>query len=1597
MGILFKSQELFRRLSTPRCLPVAARKSSKHSPRDAVQKLTDEVQLLTCPSSPESQTKTEELWKDVHNHLLVILNLLKELSENSKTDALHGRVKVTNDQLHVLEQFLAADLPVQLLSQLTSLEFEVRKDVMNVCCALLWPDLPEEVAAQVMEYVRFHPTLFSKLMDSYASDEAALFSGVVLRSFFRYGQLVETFLTSGKVFELIGYARHPSIDVAADALGRPAGRVGLQKEKGWAAGLSRQRCSTTCLAGSPKLRGVTKCPNSEEIMGEVSRPGVIHRVAQHPNPFMRIREGPFNMTHSFRGKRRLRRRRRAGRNRTKKDKAKASSSSEKPERQPGEKAKSKAKPSSESGFEPAEYKEHVELDVQVSMTYYRIFGWCHRVMMNYVSNEPHLKIIMNLLLADSKSIQSEAFHVFKIFVVNPQKPLRIQQILVKNKDRLVALLQTLQSGRSEDANFNTDQQKVIGRLLEMNLPIQETITRCKPLEEPTRVTGARHIPAQRRPVGGQWGPVGGVKKETKGAHGSNASFFLLEAVGDEKLRVFCINIGRRAPPAVLIESGGRHGRRKIVLPPGHFSRIYRIIGRIVAARGLPNTDANGKSDPYCVLKGIRSNNHMANIWVTKAVQNTLSPHWEEEFDFMIPAEWGLVELVGLKAMVFDADDFFITYQGNEDFLGGCDIDLSNAVSGRAMTHELELAGIPMNKAKGKKPRLTIVVTVYKEVIPKPKPLFEQLVSSMREMHYVREVAGKVIKAQEWLAEALRPGFMVEVETFSATKTQLHEGRLNKNGAKPEKADEARASSGEESLNSSDQEVLDMEKPKQSCLDRLSKAAVDIREKVKSVYYLQKVERSCLTVELRTRIKTEPMPLMCFLDKATYIADEDDAERVLSLKDWDRCMYPPPPEITVKGRPPRGELSGKQQICFVQGVVRGASGLPAADDNDLSDPFCIVEAMSRNAEKIFVHRTRVVKNKLCPEWNEVFYMALPPTFELNRLMFSIYDRDETMGALLTNQLDPLEQDEFLGRASIDISYLKSGDKLEEDIPVSGSVVGNKVKTTTGFRRTATIAVEVSVQRRVKPAYGLAPEDHSAVIPRRTHKVSRPPNTFPFADPSQFIEDLPLEEQIAGEIMEAYNTGRLRGGNSVEWLHTPESRPLLDLQLPEEEAPEALPHTKAPPPEPPVFTYPLRPGTAGNSLPVLHSKFEQPKPLFDMTQESHRSCGPTSMAIRQVFNGNSTMSIVRSLRGLWNKPMPETLVHRSLCSSAEQSRSTKDAMPRKNAHHAAGNALTLNPTRKSFRNGKASSGASAPVFRSRLAMDADELQPLLLRYSLHHAAPEPQPAAHQQRYASQDFWDARFQDSEGLFDWYATYEELRDAFEEFCPPSRDKVLVVGCGNSAFSAELLVAGYGDITSIDISSAAIEKMRKQFPQPGLTWRAMDCTQLAFGADSFRLACDKGTLDALMSGARDSAQQMVREVWRVLEPGGFFVLVSHSGRRLPLLRGSLGEAEAGGGAWRCLERRKARLSPQATFINALRASLAPGRPLAEAFQNPEVLQKAAEDARAALKRGARKDADAEEKEVESEEEPEGEKSRLQPFCWIYVLRKVSGAEPGSL
>lgn len=99
-----------------------------------------------------------------------------------------------------------------------------------------------------------------------------------------------------------------------------------------------------------------------------------------------------------------------------------------------------------------------------------------RVMLMYIGEEQFLQIHMNLLRSDSKVIQFEAFHVFKIFVANPQKPPKVQLILHKNKEKLVRLLETLAPNRPDDKQFAEDRVTVIGKLQNLEAPLKREVS-----------------------------------------------------------------------------------------------------------------------------------------------------------------------------------------------------------------------------------------------------------------------------------------------------------------------------------------------------------------------------------------------------------------------------------------------------------------------------------------------------------------------------------------------------------------------------------------------------------------------------------------------------------------------------------------------------------------------------------------------------------------------------------------------------------------------------------------------------------------------------------------------------------------------------------------------------------------------------------------------------------------------------------------------------------------------------------------------------------------------------------------------------------------
>ncbi|KAK2997433.1 hypothetical protein RJ639_025283 [Escallonia herrerae] len=97
---------------------------------------------------------------------------------------------------------------------------------------------------------------------------------------------------------------------------------------------------------------------------------------------------------------------------------------------------------------------------------------------------------------------------------------------------------------------------------------------------------------------------------------------------------------------------------------------------------------------------------------------------------------------------------------------------------------------------------------------------------------------------------------------------------------------------------------------------------------------------------------------------------------------------------------------------------------------------------------------------------------------------------------------------------------------------------------------------------------------------------------------------------------------------------------------------------------------------------------------------------------------------------------------------------------------------------------------------------------------------------------------------------------------------------------SEDMAKDGYEDIMNVDISSVAIDLMRRKYEHvPWLKYMQMDVKDMSFFPDeTFDGVVDKGTLDSLMCGtdAPISAAQMLGEVSRLLKPGGIYMLITY-------------------------------------------------------------------------------------------------------------------------
>uniref|UniRef100_A0A8C3KDI7 EEF1A lysine methyltransferase 4 n=1 Tax=Calidris pygmaea TaxID=425635 RepID=A0A8C3KDI7_9CHAR len=123
----------------------------------------------------------------------------------------------------------------------------------------------------------------------------------------------------------------------------------------------------------------------------------------------------------------------------------------------------------------------------------------------------------------------------------------------------------------------------------------------------------------------------------------------------------------------------------------------------------------------------------------------------------------------------------------------------------------------------------------------------------------------------------------------------------------------------------------------------------------------------------------------------------------------------------------------------------------------------------------------------------------------------------------------------------------------------------------------------------------------------------------------------------------------------------------------------------------------------------------------------------------------------------------------------------------------------------------------------------------------------------RYRQRRFWEALYrQEGAEPREWLGGLSRYLPQLEPELRPG-DRILVLGCGNSALSHDLHERGYPDVTSVDFSPACIAAMRARYARcPRLRWAVMDVRALAFPDAAFDVVLEKGTLDVFMAEETD-------------------------------------------------------------------------------------------------------------------------------------------------
>jgi SAM-dependent methyltransferase len=146
---------------------------------------------------------------------------------------------------------------------------------------------------------------------------------------------------------------------------------------------------------------------------------------------------------------------------------------------------------------------------------------------------------------------------------------------------------------------------------------------------------------------------------------------------------------------------------------------------------------------------------------------------------------------------------------------------------------------------------------------------------------------------------------------------------------------------------------------------------------------------------------------------------------------------------------------------------------------------------------------------------------------------------------------------------------------------------------------------------------------------------------------------------------------------------------------------------------------------------------------------------------------------------------------------------------------------------------------------------------------------------QRMTTKSHWEAVYETKAAdAVSWYAPHLDASLQYIRRAAAGKDAAIIdVGGGESTLVDDLLAAGYGKLTVLDISAIALEATRRRLGPHGdsVQWIAADVLSVDLPAGAFDVWHDRAVFHFLTSD--EERQRYVEQALKALRPGGFAIV----------------------------------------------------------------------------------------------------------------------------